>query len=139
MWRDAGLWLHPQGTLEAVLGNVAKHKDQIMAAAAQPGAIDAVAQWCAYDVDPSGEMAVLLGVFVERAAHSVMEALRLNPESPITGFTGPTAAHTSRLLTLTPESEDSFLLTVQRPKEFEGYWLRFSRDTPSSQLHLEPP
>ncbi|MBI5341448.1 MAG: ATP-binding protein [Mycolicibacterium rufum] len=139
MWRDAGLWLHPQGTLEAVLGNVAKHRDQIMAAAAQPGAIDAVAQWCAYDVDPSGELAVLLGVFVERAAHSVMEALRLNPEAPVTCFTGPTASHTARLLTLTPEANDVFLLTVQRPKEFEGYWLRFSRDTPSSQLHLEQP
>jgi predicted ATPase len=139
MWRDAGLWLHPQGTLEAVLGDVAKHRDQIMAAAAQPGAIDAVAHWCAYDVDASGEMAVLLGVFVERAAHSVMEALRLNPDAHITGFTGPTAAHTARLLTLTPEPNDNFLLIVQRPKEFEGYWLRFSRETPSSQLHLEQP
>ena len=139
MWRDSGLWLHPQGTLEAVLGNVSKHRDQIVAAASQAGAIDHVAHWCAYDVDPSGEIEVLLGVFVERAAHSVMEALRLNPELPPTGFAGPNADQLNRLLTLTSEPAGCFVITVLRPVEFEGYWLRFSRDTPSSLLQLSPP
>lgn len=139
MWRAAGLWLHPQGTLEDVLGGVDKHRDQIVAAAAQPGDIDVVAEWCAFDVDPLGEMALLLGVFVEKAAHSVMEASRLNPGSPVTGFVGPNAAQHARLLTLTPEPDGTYLLTVERPKEFAGHWLRFSRDTPANGLILQPP
>jgi hypothetical protein len=139
IWRDAHLWLHPQGTLEAVLGGVEKHKDQIVKAAGCPGAIDAVAKWCAYDVGPLGEIEVLLGVHAERVAHRAMEALRLNPDADVTAVASPPAENIDPLVELTAEGNGSFLLTVQKPLEFRGHWMRFSRDTPSTELNLREP
>ena len=49
IWRDAGIWLHPEGTLEDVLDLERKDADQARKAAETPCGIDEVARWCAYD------------------------------------------------------------------------------------------
>lgn len=139
IWRDAGLWLHSKGTLEDVLGGVAKDRDAIIDAAKNQGDIDHVAQWCAYDVDLLGDIALLLRVRVESIAHDVMEAIALNPNAVFEGPVGPNAEIDSRLVSLHHEAQGEYLLTIKKPREFEGYWVRFSRETPANALALHPP
>lgn len=139
IWREHGLWLHPQGTIESVLGIEEKGVNQAGSAASTPGPIDAVVDWCAYELDLTGDVALLLNVAIERVAHSLMEAIRANPESEFNAPVGPSAAADARLVDVIPIGEGTYRLVVRLPKEFEGYWLEFSRDTPSSMLNLQPP
>lgn len=138
-WRQAGLWLHKQGTLEDVLGITTKGRDLAAAAAAQAGEIDLVAQWCAYELDPLGDVEMLLNAAVERIAHSIMEALRVNPDTEFNAPVGGSAASDARLVEVVPLGQGEHRLIVRKPDEFQGYALTFSRDTPSSQLVLAPP
>jgi hypothetical protein len=139
IWRDAGLWLHPQGTLEDVLGISVEGREAAQAAAQEPGPIDGVASWCAYDLDPMGDVKTLLGAAVERIAHAIMEALRINPDAEFSAPIGGTGSSDARLVSVQSLGAGSYRLTVNEPREFRGCWLEFSRDTPSSQLVLEPP
>lgn len=139
IWRDAGLWLHSEGTLEDVLGGVAKSRDSIIEVAATPGAIDNVAQWCAYDVDLRGDVEILLGLRVESIAHGIMRAIKLNPSVVVAGPVGSNAEIDSRLVDIRHEGAGEYLMTIKKPREFAGYWVRFSRDTPSTALGLMPP
>ena len=137
IWREAGLWLHQQGTLEQVLGTSGKGRERAQAAAKVPGPIDEVAEWAAYELDPLGDVETLLGLAVERIAHSIMEVLRLNPSVRLTSPVG--SAADARLVEVEPLDEGRYRITVKEPKEFIGYWLDFSRDTPSNALRLSPP
>jgi hypothetical protein len=139
IWRDAGLWLHPQGTLEDVLGISVKSRDAAQAAARTPGAIDEVANWCAYELDPIGDVEALLNVAVERIAHAIMEALRINPAARFNVPIGGSAVTDARLVSVDPVGDGVHRLMVKEPAEFRGYWLDFSRETPSSQLVLHRP
>ncbi len=139
IWREAGLWLHEQGTLEDVLGISQKGRDVAQLAAATPGPIDAVAKWCAYDLDPLGDVEILLSAAAERIAHSIMEALRVNSGSSFTSPVGGSAKSDARLVGVEPLGNGVHRITVRQPAAFSGYWLEFSRDTPSSQLVLRPP
>lgn len=139
IWRDQGLWLHPQGTIESVLGIEEKGVNQAGSAASMPGPIDVVVDWCAYELDLTGDVALLLNIAIERVAHSLMEAIRANPDSEFSVPVGPTAAADARLVDVIPQGEGVHRLVVRTPKEFEGYWLEFSRETPSSKLNLQPP
>lgn len=139
IWKDAGLWLHPQGTLEAVLGIPMKGKEAAQAAASAPGPIDLVSDWCAFSLDPLGDVEVLLGAAVERIAHSIMEALRVNPETEFRAPVGGSAVSDARLANITPLGDGRHRLTVKKPDAFAGYWLDFSRDTPSNKLILQKP
>jgi hypothetical protein len=60
VWRDLDFWIHEQGTLEDVLGIGSKSVEASVVAAESPGAIDAVASWMAYRLDPFGEVKELL-------------------------------------------------------------------------------
>lgn len=139
IWRTAGLWLHKQGTLEDVLGITSKGRQAAAAAAATPGDIDAVAAWCGYALDPLGDVETLLNAAVERIAHSIMEALRVNPETDFRAPVGGSGATDARLVQVEPLGNGVHRLTVLRPDEFRGFFLEFSRDTPSSQLMLQRP
>lgn len=140
IWREAGLWLHPQGTLEDVLGLTEgqKHVATARSAAGSAGPIDDVAQWCAYELDMSGDLLLLLHVAVEGVAHRIMEAQRSTPGAtfgaPVGGGPG-----VDRLVRVEPVDADSHRITVVLPREFEGHSVEFSRDTPSSLLDLIPP
>lgn len=139
IWMEAGFWLHSEGTLEDVLGLKEKGEAEAQEAARNPGAIDAVAKWCSYDLDPLGDVEVLLGAAVERIAHSIMEALRISPDTRFAAPVGGTAISDARLVTVTPLDAGRHRLEVQKPTEFAGYFLEFSRETPSSALVLLPP
>lgn len=139
IWRSAGLWLHSQGTLEDVLSIANKGAEQARMAAQKPGAIDAVSDWCSYSLDLMGDVFILLGAAVEKIAHSVMETQRLNPRIAISNLVGASSKTDSRIVNIDCVSEGRHRLTVHAPKEFSGYWVEFSRDTPSSELNLRPP
>jgi hypothetical protein len=139
IWRSAGLWLHPQGRLEQVLGISEKGESAALEAAGHPGPIDDVAAWAAYALDPSGDVEQLLGAAVERIAHGIMEALRLDPDRQLSGPAGSTAAADSRLVEVAPLGAGRYKLTVKAPEQFQGWWLEFDRDTPSSDLNLTAP
>jgi hypothetical protein len=139
IWRDAGLWLHPQNRLEHVLGLEDKGISGARHAASEPGEIDAVAAWAAYHLDPTGDIKILLGAAVERIAHHIVEALRLEPERQFNAPVGPTAAVDDQLVDVTPIGNGGHRLTVKVPDEFAGYWVEFTRDTPPSSLTLGPP
>lgn len=138
IWREAGLWLHAQGTLEDVLGITVKGREAARSAAAISGDIDCVANWCAYYLDPLGDVEILLSAAVERIAHSIMEALRVNPGTEFRAPVGGSAVSDSRLVSVVPVSDGTHRLTVLKPDAFAGHWLEFSRETPSSQLVLRP-
>lgn len=139
IWRTAGMWLHPQGTLEDVLNISTKGVMEAQAAAATAGPLDQVAAWCAYRLDPSGDVFALLGLMVERIAHEVIEALRLSPDARFSRLIGPTSESDSRLVDIEPTGEGRHKLTVRAPAEFAGYWVEFSRDTPSRDIVLAVP
>jgi hypothetical protein len=136
IWRDAGFWLHPQGTLEDVLAIAHKGREAAQEAASCPGPIDAVAEWCAFKLDAMGDVEILLGAAVERIAHAVMEALRVDPTTEFTSPVGGSAISDSRLVSLTPLGNGRHRITVKKPEAFCGQWVEFSRDTPSSSLQL---
>src|SRR5262249_37445817 len=134
IWRDAGFWLHEQGTLEDVLGINDKTVEKAQAAAEQPGAIDSAAQWCAYKLDTSGDIADLLGVAGERIAHDIMEAQRDVPGSEYNHPVGGPESSDARLVRVESIGGGKHRLTVIKPDEFAGYSLEFSRDTATSAL-----
>jgi hypothetical protein len=139
IWKSSGLWLHPQGTLEQVLGLGVKGAKEAAAAAEMPGPIDIVADWCAYDLDSRATLEALLNVAAERIAHGVMEALRSDPERAFTRPPGSTGESDAKLVQIDPLGEGKYRLTVVRPPEFAGYWFEFSRDSSPNSLNLNPP
>jgi len=138
MLKDIGLWLHPEGTLEDVLG-IVKGKSEPAVAASTSGAIDAVASWCAYDLNPLGNLQHLLGSAIERIANGITHALRLDPSTPVSGPLGPMSESDAQLVDVTQASSGRYRITVKRPIEFEGHFADFDRDTPPSAIHLTPP
>jgi len=140
VWAEAGLWLHPQGDLEDVLGIDPREKGvpASRTRAEIPGHIDAVASWCAYELDQYGDLEVLLNVAVESVAHRIMEAQRADPGSifhaPVGGNPG-----LDGLVRVEPLDGVKHRITVLTPREFAGFYVDFSRDTPSTDLILLPP
>jgi len=141
VWRDAGLWLHSQGTLEDVLQMRAQDKGapQAAAAAESTGALDDVATWSAYKLDSTGELELLLNVAIEELAHSVMTYERSNPGRPFHMPSGERGSAFARLATVEEIGGGVSRITVTAPEQFRGYWVEFSRDTPASALQLQPP
>lgn len=122
-----------------MLGIEDKGGEQARLAAAQPGAIDDAASWCAYKLDPAGEVRLLLDVAVEEIAHNLMEALRTDPTASFSAPMGPSAESDSRLVDVANVGPGQHRITVKVPKDFAGWWLEFSRDTPASALQLNAP
>lgn len=139
IWKNAGIWLHPQGTLEKVLGIEQKGPVQAGDAAARVGPIDQVAAWSAYKLDLDGDVEFLLNLEVEQIAHSIMSAQRGSNTVEFSEPVGPRADAQSRLVDVVPIGRGSHRIIVKMPRAFIGYWLEFSRDTPSSHLTLKPP
>ncbi len=139
IWKNAGIWLQSQGTLEKVLGIERKGVVQAHDAATQVGAIDQVAAWAAYELDLSGDVEFLLNLEVEQIAHNIMSAQRGLTAVQFSAPVGPRAEAQNRLVDVIPMDGEKHRIIVKMPKAFVGYWLEFSRDTPSSQLALEPP
>ncbi len=139
IWRGAGLWIHPQGCLEDVLGITEKGAERARLAAQMAGPIDDVADWCAFKLDHMGEVELLLNVAVEKIAHQLMEAIRIDPEAEFDAPAGPNAIIDERLVQVISLGAGEYELRVKAPTAFAGWWLRFSRQTPSSDLVLKSP
>ncbi|MDH2442556.1 AAA family ATPase [Amnibacterium sp. CER49] len=133
-----GLWLH-MGNLEQVLNISTKGVVQATAAAAQPSGIDEAALWAAYELDLHGDVEVLLNVAVERVAHAIMLAERAGPATEFRTPVGGSAVADARLVRVEPIEPGRHRITVLTPEPFVGYWLEFTRATPSTELQLRPP
>lgn len=140
-WRQNGLWLHPQGDLEEVLGLSPqdKHVENARRAAGKSGAIDAVAEWAAHELDVMGDVLLLLDHQVEVIAHKIMEAQELDPHARGRALLGAEAQTYERLVDVGHDGENSHQITVKVPEEYAGYRLVFSRETPSTDLRLREP
>lgn len=136
--RAHGLWLH-LGNLEQVLQTPIKGVAQAARAAELPCAIDAAAIWAAYELDLQGDVEILLNVAVERVAHAIMEAERAGPGTEFRAPVGGTATADARLVRVDPVAPGRHRITVLAPEPFIGFWLEFTRSTPSSELELNPP
>lgn len=136
--RNHGLWLH-LGNLEQVLGIATKGIPAAIKAAAVPSGIDDAAQWAAYKLDLQGDVENLLNVAVERVAQAINLAERTGPSKEFRAPVGPTALADSRLVRVEPIEPGRHRLTVLTPEPFVGYWLEFTRATPSIDLQLRPP
>jgi len=138
VWRAEGLWLHPQGTLEDVL-RIEKGKAEPDVAAAIVGDIDAVSEWCAFELDPRGELELLLGSAVERIANAINQAQGMDPSATFDRPVGSTSLVDEKLVDVRAVSDGRYRLTVKLPAEFAGFWMVFDRDTPSNSMRLNCP
>lgn len=138
MLRGIGLWLHPEGTLEDVLG-ITKGQADPAVAAQTAGRIDLVAEWCAYDLDPLGELSHLLRSAVERIANNITQALGLDPEALIGGPVGPMSESDAQLVDVSARRDGMYRITVKAPADFVGFYAEVGRDTPPSQIQLNEP
>ena len=137
MLRSEGLWLHPEGTLEDVLGIVKGQADPA-AAARVPGKIDAVADWCAFDLDPLGDLGHLLRAAVERIANNLTQALGTNPSTVLTRPVGPMSQSDSKLVDVRHLGDQKYRITVKAPAEFAGHYADVDRNTAPSEIRLIP-
>jgi hypothetical protein len=138
VWRENGLWLHPQGTLEDVL-RIEKGKADPGAAASVPGDIDAVADWCAYELDPLGDLRRLVGSTVERIANALTLAQGEDPAAVFTGPVGTMATSDAKLVTVEQVAPGRYRITVKAPAQFAGYYVEVDRETPPSSIALVDP
>jgi hypothetical protein len=138
VWREEGLWLHPQGTLEDVL-KIEKGKADVAEASNIEGDIDAVVDWCAFELDTHGEVAALLRLAVERIANSINQAHGVNPGATFHEPVGNTAVSDARMVNVEPLENGRHRLTVKLPSEFAGHYLDFDRTTPVSEMFLLAP
>lgn len=140
LWREYGIWLHSEGRLEDVLNLDAKASVESAAKAAeQPGVIDAVAAWCAFEVDTSGDVFALLEATVEGIAHRILETLRLSPTAAFTSPVGGNSKSESSLVDVAPLDPGRHRITVKLPTQFAGWWIEFDRSTSPDKMKLRKP
>jgi hypothetical protein len=138
IWREEGLWLHPQGTLEDVLG-IEKGKAEPASAAETPGAVDVVASWCAYELDTEGDLRLLLASAVERIANNINHAQGASPGVDFSAPVGPSSTADSKIADIESLGSGRYRLTVIAPSEFTGQWLEFDRSTAVDSMQLRTP
>lgn len=139
IWRDAGLWLHSQGTLENVLETDMKSREAVQEAASTPGAIDEVAAWAAFVLDPTGDVFELLGAAVERISQAIQVAQRLSPDARFNAPVGNSADADAQLVDVSPAEDSRHRITVKLPLTFAGHYVEFDRTTPPARMTLLPP
>lgn len=125
IWRDAGIWLHPQGDLERALGMDKKSAPREYARrAAHATDFDEAARWALFRFDRATSARVLLEVEIERIAQDIQRFIRLNPSYVAAGPVGPFAEADSNLVTVEPLTNDRYLITVKTPSELGAALLR---------------
>lgn len=139
IWRSQGVWLHPEGRLEDVLGLGEKASVQTAQAAAGDGALDAVAQWSAYELDPSGEVFLLLQSEVERIAMAIQRLWALEPEATPDAPVGASARADARIVDIKHIAPGRARLVVKEPVKFEGWSVEFDRSSAPPDLALREP
>jgi hypothetical protein len=140
IWRDAGIWLHPQGDLERALGMDEKSDTRAYARRAEHTTeFDGAVRWAFFHFDEAISMRVMMEVEIERIAQDIQRFIRLNPQYVSTGPVGPFAEADSNLVTVQPLESGRYIITVKEPSEFGGWTLEFDRSTAPDEMHLQEP
>lgn len=139
-WSRAGVWLHPQGTLEAVLNLTQKASVEVAREAARTaGGIDDVAQFSRFRVDTSRTLEDALLQEVRRIVHEVQRELARTPELQVTAPLGTTSDFDRRLVDITPAGPGRHKVTVKSPRQFAGCWVEFLVNTSTTDVQLNSP
>jgi hypothetical protein len=137
IWRDAGIWLHPQGDLERALGMDDKADTRVYARAAENETeFDAVVRWALYRFDGRIGVQAMLESEVERIAQEIQRSLRLHPELNHIRPVGPTAEADSQIVTVQPLEAGRHRITVKEPFDLCGWTLEFDRTTSPAAMQL---
>lgn len=141
VWRQAGVWLHPTGTIEDMLGIEGHAKDvkQLREAAAISDALVDVVRWAVHQGHADVDLFELLTLEVERIGTELLAELRYMPEAQIDRPVGPNAESDARLVTVEFVEEGVHRIVVRSPARFDGYWIDVSRDKPVADWNLNPP
>lgn len=134
-WREAGVWLHDEGTLEAVLGVSDKASvETARRAAGSPGHIDDVAAYCRYQVDTRSSVENALTNEVRRIVHEIQRELARNADLRVDAPIGPTADFDGKLVDVASLGGGRFEVTVKSPQEFAGRQVVFTVDTSTTKI-----
>ena len=140
IWKEAGIWLHPQGDLERALGMDRKLDAREYARRAeQITELDGVVDWALFHFDKAAGMLTMLEVEIERIAQEIQRSIRLNPDLVYTNPVGPFAEADSHLVTILPIGKDKYLIEVKEPTEYRGWTLEFDRSTAPDAMRLQKP
>ena len=139
-WRNAGIWIHPQGDLEGALGLSDKCDARECARRAKDETqFDDVVRWALFRFDKTKDVQALLNLEVERIAQDIQRSMRGNPACRCSSPVGIFAEGDSRLVAVEPFENGKHVITVKEPAEFHGWWLAFDRSTPPDSMQLRPP
>ncbi len=134
-WREAGVWLHEEGTLEAVLGITDKASvETARTAASTPGRIDDVAAFSRYRVTVRSTLEEALNNEVRRIVHEIQRELARTPDLEVHAPIGPTADFDGKLVDVRSIGGGRVELLVKSPLGFSGRRVEFTVDTPTSQI-----
>jgi hypothetical protein len=139
-WREAGIWLHPQGDLERALNMTAKADAPTTGRAAEHETpFDGAVRWALFRFSESNRVQVLLEAEVERIAQEIQRFMRRNPERVCNRPVGLFADGDAQLVTVRPLENGRHAIIVKEPVEFLGWRLEFDRSTPPDAMRLLPP
>ncbi|MET3976315.1 AAA family ATPase [Cellulosimicrobium sp. 4261] len=141
VWRRAGVWLHPEGAIEDVLGmpEHAKSVNELRNAAAASDALTEAVTWAVHRNGADVDLFELLTLEVERVGTALLAELRYSPEATFDHPVGPTAETDERLVSVAHVKEGVHRLTVRSPARYKGYWVEIDRGTPVAEWNLQPP
>jgi hypothetical protein len=139
LWKEQGVWVHPEGNLEHVLGLSPENKgrEATTAAANESGRLDAVATWVAYQLDTTSSTFGLLSAAVREWATRIQLQVQKNAAFSLSGNHPPTGARP--LLRVEPLAPGHHRITVKGLEGFNGYWMDFSPELAVASMKLQPP
>jgi hypothetical protein len=137
IWRDAGIWLHPQGDLERALGIEGKDDARVYARKAEyETELDDAVRWALFRFDGATGVQAMLEAEVERIAQEIQRSLRLHPGLNYSGPVGPLAEADSQIVAVQPLERGRHRIIVKEPSEFRGWALEFDRTTSPAAMQL---
>jgi len=141
IWRDAGVWLHSNGDLEATLGMPAK-ADALSyrnMTATSPTRLDEATVWSMRKLDIDAEILRLLQTDVERIANEIQRRLGVDKTFQTATPIGLASASDSSLVLIEPLGMGRHRIIVKTPPQFVGWWVEFERNTLFEDLCLRRP
>ncbi|MET3974046.1 AAA family ATPase [Cellulosimicrobium sp. 4261] len=139
LWKEQGVWVHPQGNLEHVLGLSPEDKgrEATTAAANESGPLDAVADWVAYQLDTRSSTFELLSAAVREWATWIQLQVQKDDAFRLSGTRPPTGDRP--LLRVEHLGPGRHRITVTGLDDFNGYWMDFTPELAVAAMGLQPP
>ena len=139
-WREAGIWIHPEGDLERALGMSNKVDAREYARRAEVETpFDNAVRWALFHFNEAKGMLDLLEAEVERIAQEIQRFTRRNPERDCISPVGIFAEGDSQLVSIQPLGDGRYVISLKEPAEFRGWRLEFDRSTPPDEMRLRQP